>query len=528
MSRSDGLQFVIGKAKDLDESKIRKYLEVHDVPEWLEVLNDVKGVVLNSEPLEKAKVVEELRTFLDNVLKACVEGGLNQHLESSLNWYDGLKSNADKGHDLLDVGEAFKINNVAMIRACKKNDFRLVDTLYDYGFRHRTRLVARDNDLGGSNITEESNDVIQELTRLEAMSKPVYLLAQAKFDSLDPVQLAFKLLQITRDLAEVLTAFSNKLDAISCTLCRFTHKLLDLCEGNNQVELFLDQEDRIEGVSIKGTTLLPRIYEAIQLNHKDFITHDNCQQVVRRAFYDDGGSGEEDKHPIVRIFEWLVQVVMIPVYCIFYILGKLIDPIIEQIGNLWTAWKNRHKTYPTTENTEAPREAEENFVSDSEDDESDCEGDEDFSLLLDMARRRKKSLWQKLSRNLDVPVNRLITQVASYFFFISLILATMINPWESTNLDSLNFYDFISAVWAFGYICADVQLMFQISQSVHMNNVSLARLHWERFKKFFSNPFIDYRFISHTTFFGGICLEYTGYHFQHLSKLKITSDLLLR
>ena len=45
-----------------------------------------------------------------------------------------------------------------------------------------------------------------------------------------------------------------------------------------QVELFLDQDDDIEGVS-RGSTVLRRIDQALQLNHKDFVTHDSCQQV---------------------------------------------------------------------------------------------------------------------------------------------------------------------------------------------------------------------------------------------------------
>ena len=51
---------------------------------------------------------------------------------------------------------------------------------------------------------------------------------------------------------------SNKLDDISKGLKRFIYMLLDLCEGKRQVEIFLGQDDDINGISIKGSTMLPR------------------------------------------------------------------------------------------------------------------------------------------------------------------------------------------------------------------------------------------------------------------------------
>lgn len=29
-----------------------------------------------------------------------------------------------------------------------------------------------------------------------------------------------------------------------------------------------------------------RIYQGLQLHHEEFVTHDNCQQVIRERFYE--------------------------------------------------------------------------------------------------------------------------------------------------------------------------------------------------------------------------------------------------
>ena len=49
--------------------------------------------------------------------------------------------------------------------------------------------------------------------------------------------------------------------------------------------MFVGRDDHIEGLSIKDASTMPRVYAALQLEHREFVTHDNCQQVIRRAFF---------------------------------------------------------------------------------------------------------------------------------------------------------------------------------------------------------------------------------------------------
>lgn len=56
--------------------------------------------------------------------------------------------------------------------------------------------------------------------------------------------------------------FSSKIGKIRARLHMFTVKLLDLCDAISDVELFLDQDSTISGISMRGTNMLPRIFQA--------------------------------------------------------------------------------------------------------------------------------------------------------------------------------------------------------------------------------------------------------------------------
>ena len=54
------------------------------------------------------------------------------------------------------------------------------------------------------------------------------------------------------------------------------------------INMIAPKDDNTEGVSIKDTDMvLPRIHESLILNLGDFVTHDYCQQLVRKAFFED-------------------------------------------------------------------------------------------------------------------------------------------------------------------------------------------------------------------------------------------------
>ena len=281
----------------------------YSLSDWRSLLEDLRAAALSRFEREEeeerergwgggaAAVREEFRCFADLALRACVEADLPEHLELVLEWVDPVAR-----HLRVDAASAVKRNSKAMVRACRRGDWELVEALYRSGFRVRSALseAASDEEQkskrggGGERGDEvdasamefaEDFDLIAELRLMEASTRPVYLIVEARSSDGDAVGAAFSHLHTCRQLSGTLKAFSNKLDGIRDTLFAFTLRMLDLCNGRGQVEAFLGRDDDIDGLSVRDESSMPRIYQAIQLGHKDFVTHDSSQQHIRRVFY---------------------------------------------------------------------------------------------------------------------------------------------------------------------------------------------------------------------------------------------------
>jgi len=50
-----------------------------------------------------------------------------------------------------------------------------------------------------------------------------------------------------------------------------------------QVESLLGRDDDIPDLSVREGSNMPRIYQAIQLDHRQFVSHDNSQQLIRKV-----------------------------------------------------------------------------------------------------------------------------------------------------------------------------------------------------------------------------------------------------
>ena len=74
------------------------------------------------------------------------------------------------------------------------------------GFRLSSSLSYDVTDLD-KDLIHERADVNLELTRLAALAKPAYMVAEAKVDGIDPVERAFNHLQTCRERAYTLIAF---------------------------------------------------------------------------------------------------------------------------------------------------------------------------------------------------------------------------------------------------------------------------------------------------------------------------------
>ena len=110
----------------------------------------------------------------------------------------------------------------------------------------------------------KSEDIVRELTILRAECSPLYLLAQHKCDSVDPIQRAFSLIKkCTTLMNQSNTLVDEKIQVIRGGLEEFTAKMLDLCDDLNEAEILLSRDDGLLNFRGRMPTL-PRIRVAIQ------------------------------------------------------------------------------------------------------------------------------------------------------------------------------------------------------------------------------------------------------------------------
>jgi hypothetical protein len=103
--------------------------------------------------------------FLNIVIGACVEGGFKQHLKTADTWAQGMS--------IKDEYAKMKLNHPAMIRACDREDYYMVKTMYILKFILESKIADNDND----EYNPKYEVFIRELALLETYACPIYLLA---------------------------------------------------------------------------------------------------------------------------------------------------------------------------------------------------------------------------------------------------------------------------------------------------------------------------------------------------------------
>ncbi|XP_059092149.1 short transient receptor potential channel 5-like [Tigriopus californicus] len=480
IAKSKDLQAIFGDGPELDEAAIKRFLDSRNPMEWQRVLHDIKLDIVGDMQLVESGISLDFLCFINNVLKVSAEGAASPaHLDRTLTWVDEI--------DRIYPAIRIKINHEAMVRACRKNDIPVVSAFYKRGFRvHSALFWGSDND----DLLFENADINLELTRLEALANPAYLVAEAKYDHIDPIARSFHLLETVQEWSSTLIAFGNTLDLIAKMVKKFIWVMLNLCEGKAQVELFLGQDDGIDGLSLKGSTLLPRIYQGLQLSLEDFVTHDSCQQVIRESFYgNEGGDQLFDQGTLNYYLATSMQVAMTPWYSLWYILFKLKCSSKkrdqnEDIVQIPSGVNNYNSMNPP------------NYVS----------------------TEAKKSWPRKWASNLDVPFCRMTSHVGWYLLFVAWVLLSHMNFNSAiTGVESLraDTYDYLACVWAVGFTLADIQVMIQLMRSVRLKHGSHLDLIKAKVKKSLSNAYIDYRIVSHLTLIAGYTIEFAGFKYKN-------------
>ena len=137
----------------------------------------------------------------------------------------------------------------------------------------------------------------------------------------DPVFKCFDLAKIARMYAEHIPEYKPEYEEIADQCQKFSVQLLDECANTEEVKVLLEEPaGSTKYFRFANEIKYPRLRLAIELNHKEFVGHMFCQQVLREQWHGDvlwPGS------PFVfKLLHFLLQVLLAPItvilYCLYY------------------------------------------------------------------------------------------------------------------------------------------------------------------------------------------------------------------
>ena len=107
----------------------------------------------------------------------------------------------------------------------------------------------------------------------------------------DPIDCCFALAQLSSDFAKQVPEYKEECSDIAQQAMDLSVSLLNQCYNTNEVELllsdktglnkFMREVNRPQASRIKHA----RLISAIELNHKEFVSHMYCQQILRRQWH---------------------------------------------------------------------------------------------------------------------------------------------------------------------------------------------------------------------------------------------------
>ena len=159
----------------------------------------------------------------------------------------------------------------------------------------------------------------------------------------DPIYVGFSIAQKSSELSDRVPEFKEDCEDIATNAIKFSVNVLDQCSNTNEVEILLSEQSGLarlwNGKLIKNDERMdrlkyPRIYAALYLNHKEFVSHMYCQQTLRKEWY--GGTKWQGQSFIYKVmnnslylcvlitFQILVLINIIPLHVPFRYLSYTI------------------------------------------------------------------------------------------------------------------------------------------------------------------------------------------------------------
>ena len=272
----------------------------------------------------------------------------------------------------------------------------------------------------------------------------------------DPINKAMRIINCCSRLVKGKKGVIKKILSIQRSLELFLVKMLDLCDARShkacEISTFLDKDDHLEGIFIGGSTLLPRISQALCLKLQNFVTHDYCQEYVHKTFYGQTWFKINRSSVLVRLLLILFQSILTPILCLCYFLCQL--EILKA---------------------------------------------DELPYCL----------------NLKTPVNRMVSNGFVNVSFIVLTIVVLNNPIDyPCVLDPDPLYG-VCLFMAVGQLIKNMEAMYQLALAADKANTlesSLDRLSI-KINAFFSDFLQNCRFCGLSTFLLGSALKGAGYHF---------------
>ena len=123
-----------------------------------------------------------------------------------------------------------------------------------------------------------------------------------------------------------------------------------------------------------------------------------------------------------------------------------------------------------------------------------------------------------MHKNLDAPVNRIVSHAAAYVLFVVLIIISLENPLDTEGILDFNWsYNFPSLMTAVGFIMRDIEDMHQLALSTstdETDKIGFVRKTMKRCRGFFGDHYTNFRFLGHSVYLLGALVQGLGYLFD--------------
>ena len=123
-----------------------------------------------------------------------------------------------------------------------------------------------------------------------------------------------------------------------------------------------------------------------------------------------------------------------------------------------------------------------------------------------------------MHKNLDAPVNRIVSHAAAYVLFVVLIIISLENPLDTEGILDFNWsYNFPSLMTAVGFIMRDIEDMHQLALSTstdETDKIGFVRKTMKRCWGFFGDNYTNFRFLGHSVYLLGVLVQGLGYLFD--------------